>query len=80
MITKNEYYKTYGNYHKEIKKLLEYTIREKYLKVQNQALIDSWNLHKRTIGDEKLNHQLQYHNRKKFEQRNYPDNQLIFDF
>ena len=45
-----------------------------------QTLIDSLNLHKRTIGDEKLNHQLQYHNRKKFEQRNYPENQLRFDF
>ena len=29
---KKEYYKTYGNYHREIKKLLEYTIKEKYLK------------------------------------------------
>ena len=45
-----------------------------------QTLIDSWNLQKRTIGDKKLNHQLQYHNRKKFEKRNYPVNQMIFDF
>ena len=153
---KNEYYKTYGNYHKEIKKLLEYTIREKYLKMQNQALIDSWIMHQTAPIEDKTNiekeyikkkkncivtglnitmqkerskylcvsglnwylehkpkifnnlcyqyltknkrnididkqiyyiaHNIrntltnQYHNRKKFEQRNYPDNQLRFDF
>lgn len=45
---KKNYYKIHGNCHREMKKLLEYTIEQNYRNVQIHTIIDSWNPHTTT--------------------------------
>ena len=48
---RKEYYKSHGIWHKEIKRLIEYTQEQQFEKMQIRTLIDSWNLHNDTEND-----------------------------
>lgn len=48
---KKEYYRNKGIWHKEIKRLIEYTQRQQFEKMQIRTLIDSWNMHTETKFD-----------------------------
>lgn len=48
---KKEYYKNKGIWHKELKRLIEYTQEQQFEKMQIRTLIDSWNMHTETNFD-----------------------------
>lgn len=48
---RKEYYKSHGIWHKEIKRLIEYTQEQQFEKMQIRTLIDSWNSHNDTEND-----------------------------
>ena len=48
---RKDYYQSHGIWHKEIKRLIEYTQEQQFEKMQIRTLIDSWNLHTKTKTD-----------------------------
>ena len=48
---RKKYYNGHGIWHKEIKRLIEYTQEQQFEKMQIRTLIDSWNLHTETKTD-----------------------------